>query len=127
LQIEASLGKKLGPPPISINKPGVVVHFCNPSCIGGISRRITFQASLSKKKKKRRYPKITKAKRAGGMAQVALVYQVQGHEFTCQKVETKKLKSVVWKVTHLFEFNWSYVVRLCIKKRKKKIMTKQDT
>jgi hypothetical protein len=36
---KASLGKKLVRP-ISINKPGMMVHICNPSYMGGIHRRI---------------------------------------------------------------------------------------
>jgi hypothetical protein len=37
---KTSLNKKFVSPPISTNKPGMVVHICNPSYAGDIGKRI---------------------------------------------------------------------------------------
>jgi hypothetical protein len=34
IAVQASLGKKTSQTPISTNKTGVVVHACDPSCVG---------------------------------------------------------------------------------------------
>jgi hypothetical protein len=52
---------------MSTNKPGMVVHTCNPKYTGGIGRRIMVQDWPQKKDP---IQKITKTKRAGGVAQV---------------------------------------------------------
>jgi hypothetical protein len=63
--------KKLArPPPISTNKLGIVVHSYRPSYTGGIGRRISIQAGHGWGKLRDSISKITKAKRAGGEAQV---------------------------------------------------------
>jgi hypothetical protein len=51
------------------NKPDVVRHTSNPSYMGGLGRNIVVKDGPGKKCKTL-YPKITKAKRVGGMAQV---------------------------------------------------------
>jgi hypothetical protein len=45
LYFKGTQGKKFLRPlcPISTNKPGMVVHICNPSYTGGIDRRIAIQ------------------------------------------------------------------------------------
>jgi hypothetical protein len=49
-----------------ISKAGVVMHTCHPSYVGGINRIVGVQASLCVMLEPNR--KITKSKRAGGMA-----------------------------------------------------------
>jgi hypothetical protein len=51
------------------NKPDMMMHVCNPSYAEVVGRRITVQGWPEKKAQDPVY-KITKAKRAGGVAQV---------------------------------------------------------
>jgi hypothetical protein len=43
IELEFSLGKTVNETPISTNKPGVVIHACNPSYVGSIGRRMIVQ------------------------------------------------------------------------------------
>jgi hypothetical protein len=54
--------------PYPTNKPCMVVHFCNLNYVGSINRRTVLPGQSGQKV--RPYLKITKAKSAGGVAQV---------------------------------------------------------
>jgi hypothetical protein len=67
--LEASLGKKFARPHLNHKKLGMMVCACFPSYTGGVNRRIKVQTGPNIKLD--HIAKVTKAKRVGGMVQVA--------------------------------------------------------
>jgi hypothetical protein len=49
IEVQGQTEQKVSETPISTNKPGMVVHSCNPSYPGGISRRLKVQGCARQK------------------------------------------------------------------------------
>jgi hypothetical protein len=59
----------LRPAQAKVNKPGMMVHTCNPNHLGGKSRRIVVQSHLGQRARPHLKNKL-KAKGLGGVAQM---------------------------------------------------------